>query len=255
MASNSARLSGKVAFITGAGGGVGAATAMLFAQEGASISIVDKDEDRLALVAAEIQSAGGEAVCIHNQADIADLRSVQKAIDRTMDKCGAIHILLNIAGLTKDAISWKMTEEQWDSVIDVNLKGTFNCCKSVMPIMRSQRYGKIVNTSSVSSLGNVGQVNYSAAKAGLIGFTRTLALEAASHGINVNCVAPGFIDTPMTQAMPQDILRSIIEQKVPLRRLGKPEELAKLFLYLASEDSSFMTGQVLFFDGGISVGI
>ncbi|MBI4320258.1 MAG: SDR family oxidoreductase [Chloroflexi bacterium] len=251
--SNGARLSGKVAVITGAAGGIGAATARLFAHEGAKLSILDLDEDRLGGVAAELETVGAKVV--HMVTDVTDSKSVQKLVDVTLDRFGRIDILLNIAGLTRDCMSWKMTDDQWNLCLDVNLRGTFNCCRAVLPIMRSQGYGKIVNTSSVSSLGNIGQVNYAAAKAGVSAMTKTLALEVAKFGINVNCVAPGFIDTMMTQAMRQDVLKRVVEEKVPLGRMGRPEEVGKLYLYLVSDDASFMTGQVVFLDGGISVGI
>ncbi len=247
------KLDGKVAVITGAAGGIGAATARLFAREGAKLSISDMDEIRLAKIAEEIKGIGAEV--IRTKVDVADANSVQAMIDATMHMFGKIDILINNAGIIRDAMSWKMTDDQWDLVVDINLKGTFNCCRAVLPIMRSQNYGKIVNTSSVSSLGNPGQANYSAAKAGISALTKTLALEAARNGININCVAPGFIDTPMTQSMPQEMVQRMIEENVPLRRMGQPEEVARLHLYLVSDDSSFITGQIIFIDGGVSVGI
>lgn len=247
------KLKDKAAIITGAAGGIGAATARLFARQGARLSLSDVDEAGLALVAEEIEGSGVEV--IHMKVDVADACSVQAMVDATANRFGRIDILINNAGLARDAISWKMTDDQWDLVMDVNLKGTFNCCRAVLPIMRKQGYGKIVNTSSISALGNVGQANYAAAKAGVSALTRTLALEAAGNGINVNSVAPGPIDTPLTQSMPPGMLQKMVEESVPLRRLGQPEEIARLHLYLASDDSSFITGQTIFIDGGASVGI
>lgn len=245
------KLTGKIAIITGAAGGIGAATARLLAQEGARLCISDMDDVHLAKVAEEIQGTGADI--IYTKTNVANAESVQAMVDATINKFGRIDILINNAGIIRDTMSWKMTDEQWDLVIDVNLKGTFNCCRAVLPIMRNQNSGKIVNTSSISARGNPGQANYSAAKAGIIALTQTLALEAAKNGININCIAPGFVDTQMTRSMPAGVFQRALE-KVPLRRMGQPEEVAKLHLFLVSDDSSFITGQTIYIDGGISVG-
>ncbi len=243
------KLKDRIAIVTGAASGIGEATAKVFAQEGARLAIWDVNEAGVARVAEEIRGAGGEAIGI--KADIASAEEVQAAVNDTMAKYGRIDVLINNAGLRADAMSWKMTEEQWDSIVDVNMKGTFNCCRAIVPIMRYQRYGKIVNTASAAALGNVGQINYAAAKAGVMAMTRTLALEVARHGINVNCVCPAA-DTGGLRSMPQDKLDRILSG-IPLKRLATPEEVGKLHLFLVSEDSSYMTGQVLFLDGGLTV--
>lgn len=217
------------------------------------MALADLNELSIARVADEIRTEGGHAIPIRT--DVTQPGEVSAMAARALDRFGHLDILINNAGVFRDALSWKMTEEEWDQVLEVNLKGTFLCCRAVIPAQRAQGYGKIVNTSSIGALGNRGQANYSAAKAGIMALTRTLALELASSGINVNCVAPGPIDTPILEGMPQDIIRHMVEERVPLKRMGKPEEVAKLHLFLASDDSSFITGQVIFIDGGVSVGI
>jgi 3-oxoacyl-[acyl-carrier protein] reductase len=247
------KLVDKVAIITGGGSGIGAATARLFAQEGAKVVVADVDEERIHRVAEEVRKGGGEALA--HRADVTSREAVEGMVARTLDRFGRVDILINNAGLFRDAMSWKMGDEEWDLVLEVNLKGTFLCCRAVIPTMRAQNYGKIVNTSSIGALGNPGQANYSAAKAGVIALTKTLALELAPARINVNCVAPGSIDTPLLKGMPQDLLQRMVQERVPLRRMGLPEEVAKLHLFLTSDDAAYITGQVIFIDGGVSVGI
>lgn len=247
------KLSGKVAIITGGGSGIGAATARLFAAEGAKVVMADINQAGIDEVAREIVTNGGDGVAF--SANIARREEVESMVADTLDRFGRVDILINSAGIFRDAMSWKMRDEDWDLVVDVNMKGTFLCCRAVIPTMRAQNYGKIVNTSSIAALGNPGQANYSAAKAGIIALTKTLALELAKADINCNCVAPGSIDTPMLKPMPQDILQGMVQGHVPLRRMGRPEEVARLHLFLASDDAAYITGQVIFIDGGASVGV
>ncbi len=246
------KLKDKVAIVTGAASGIGEATAKLFAQEGAKVVVADVSEAGIKRVAKEIMDEGRESLAV--KVDVSQRQEVENMVAEAIKQFGRIDILINNAGIFRDAMSWKMSDEQWDLVVKVNLTGTFLCSRAVIPYMRAQNQGKIVNTSSISALGNPGQANYSASKAGIIALTKTLALELARGNINVNCVAPGSINTPMTKDMPQDILQKMVEEKVPLRRMGDPGDVAKLHLFLASEDSNYITGQVVFIDGGISVG-
>jgi len=246
------RLKDKVALITGGGSGIGAAVARRFAQEGAKIAIGDVDVEGAEKVAAEIKDAGGEALIC--RADVRKRDEVEAMVDHVLREYGRLDILINNAGVTRDSLCARMSEEDWNFVVDVNLKGTFLCSKAAFRPMRKQRYGKIVNTASVAVRGNIGQVNYSASKAGIIGLTRTLALEFARAGICVNCIAPGFIETPMTEGLPEKVKEEALK-RIPLGRLGRPEEVANLHLFLASPESDYITGQVFFIDGGVSIGI
>ncbi|MCL5045835.1 MAG: SDR family oxidoreductase [Actinobacteria bacterium] len=247
------RLRDKVAIITGAGSGIGEATAMRFVGEGAKLVLADVNVAGLERVAEAVRERGGTVIFL--RVDVSNAADVEAMVKTAVDQLGRIDILINNAGVIRDKLSWKMTEEQWDAVIDVNLKGTFLCCRAVTPTMQAQNYGKIVNTSSISSLGNPGQANYSAAKAGISALTRTLALELARNNINVNCVAPGSIDTPMIRSMPPEVLNSWIENSIPLRRMGQPSAVANVHLFLASSEADYITGQTIFVDGGISVGL
>jgi len=246
------RLENKIAIITGAGGGIGEATAKLFAKEGAKIAVVDVNMEQAERVAGEIKAAGGEAMAM--KIDVSSKSEVEKMAEGVKDKFGRIDVLVNNAGINRDAFAVKMKEEHWDSVIDINLKGTFLCSVAVSGIMGDGGGGRIINTSSIGALGNMGQANYAASKAGVIGLTRTLALEFARSNIQVNCVAPGATKTPMTAGIPAEIAEKLTK-KIPLRRFAEPEEIARAHLFFASEDASYITGQVLFVDGGISVGI
>ena len=246
------RLKDKVALITGGGSGIGAAVARRFAQEGAKIAIGDVDVEGAEKVASEIKDAGGEALIC--KADVRKRDEVEAMVDHVLREYGRLDILINNAGVTRDSLCARMSEEDWNFVVDVNLKGTFLCSKAAFRPMRKQRYGKIVNTASVAVRGNIGQVNYSASKAGIIGLTRTLALEFARAGICVNCIAPGFIETPMTEGLPEKVKEEALK-RIPLGRLGRPEEVANLHLFLASPESDYITGQVFFIDGGVSIGI
>ena len=244
------RLAGKVAMVTGAGGGIGAATAKRLAAEGARVCVIDVMKDGVAATVESIRGAGGEALGV--EGDVSLKREVEGMVERILQQFGRLDILINNAGINRDAMAAKMTEEQWDAVIDVNLKGSFLCAQAAMAPMREQKGGRIVNTASISALGNIGQANYSASKGGIISLTRTLALEGARYGIRVNCVAPGGTETRMVAGIPADILEKLTSQ-VPMQRMAKPEEIAAVHAFLVSDDASFITGQVIYVDGGTSV--
>ncbi len=243
------RLKDKVAIITGGAGGIGLAAVQKFVEEGACVVIADYNEAAGNQVQETFTSR--ELPVSFIKTDTADRNSVEALVGKTIEKYGRIDILVNNAGTTKDAMLSKMTEQQFDDVININLKGVFNCTQCVIPHMISQGSGKIINTSSVSGVyGNVGQTNYAASKAALIGMTKTWAKELGRKGIHVNAVAPGFTLTPMVQKMPEEVLEKM-EAAVSLRRLGKPEDIANAYLFLASDESDYITGHVLHVDGGI----
>ena len=246
------RLEGRVALVTGAGGGIGAATARRFAREGATVVVNDVDLELARPLVTELQKEGARALSI--AADVTARADVEAMVDHVVGEFGRLDVLVNNAGVNRDAMSHKMTEEQWDQVLAVNLKGTFLCAQAVLAGMRERGWGRVINTSSVASLGNIGQANYAASKAGVIGLTRTLALEYAKYGITVNCVAPGPVMTRMLAGVPEAIREKIVA-KVPVGRIARPEEIAAVHAFLASEDAAFITGQVLFVDGGMSVGV
>ena len=241
------RLQGKVAIITGAAKGIGLATAQRFAHEGAIAIITDINPEAVSGAAAQTPNAEGYAM------DVTDRASIQAVIDQVMQKHGRIDILINNAGITQDARLIKMTEAQFDTVIDVNLKGVFNCTQLVVPHMLEACSGAVVNASSVVGIyGNFGQTNYSATKFGVIGFTKTWARELGPKGIRVNAVCPGFIATEMVKAMPENILQDI-ERRSWLGRLGTPAEMANVYLFLASDEASYINGVALEASGGISL--
>ena len=241
------RLKGKVAIITGAAKGIGFATAQRFAQEGAKVIIADINQDVVSGAAAQTSNAEGYVM------DVTDRASIQSVVDQVMQKHGHIDILINNAGITQDARLIRMTEAQFDTVIDVNLKGVFNCTQLVVPHMLEAGSGTVVNASSVVGLyGNFGQTNYSATKFGVIGFTKTWARELGPKGIRVNAVCPGFIATEMVKAMPENILQDI-EKRSWLGRLGTPAEMANVYLFLASDEASYLNGVALEASGGISL--
>ena len=245
------RLENKVAFITGAGSGIGRETALLFGQEGAKVVVADVNEKGGEETAAEIKKNGGDGYFA--KLDVSNRVEIKQVVKDAIEKYGKIDVLINNAGIIQDALVLKMTEEQWDRVINVDLKGVFNCIQAVVEIMINQGNGVIINTSSIVGLnGNVGQVNYAAAKAGLIGMTKTLAKELGKKGIRVNAVAPGFIMTPMTSNVPEKILE-MMREKTPLRRLGEPGDVAHAYLYLASDEAKFVNGAVLCVDGGLII--
>jgi len=245
------RLRDKVAVVTGGASGIGAATAKLFAREGATVAVVDLDSERGVKVCTEIAQGGGLAEFF--QVNVVDRDGVHAMVQAVVDRYGRINILVNNAGITRDALLVNMTQEQWDAVVGVNLTGVFNCTQAVAPLMIQQGGGRIIATSSVVGLyGNVGQTNYVATKAGLIGMIKVWAKELGRKGITANVVAPGFIATEMTTIIPQKIIDMMME-KVPLRRWGKPEDVANAFLFLASEEGSFINGAVLSVDGGMVI--
>jgi 3-oxoacyl-[acyl-carrier protein] reductase len=240
-----------VALITGAGQGIGKETALLFAHEGAKVVVADLNETTGAQTANEITKSGGTGVFI--KANIAKQAEAKSLVEETKKRFGRIDILLNNAGIMRDATLLKMTEESFDQVIEVNLKGTFNCTQAIAPIMIEQGKGKIINVSSIVGLyGNFGQTNYVASKAGIIGMTKVWARELGRKNICVNVVCPGFIETEMLQSVPEKILQ-MMKEKVPLGRFAKPLDVAKVYLFLASDDSDYVNGAVISVDGGVVV--
>ena len=245
------RLENKVAIITGGAGGIGKVTAETFAREGAKVVIWDVNEEAGAATAREIEAAGG--VARFARVNTSDLAVVEAAAQAVQDEFGQIDILINNAGITRDASLLKMTPEQWDQVISVNLTGVFNCTKAVAPFMIERSYGRVISASSVVGLyGNFGQTNYVATKAGLIGMTKTWARELGRKGITANAVAPGFIATEMIETIPEKVIETV-KGKTPLGRFGKPEEIAHAYLFLASDEAAFINGHTLSVDGGISL--
>ncbi|CAG0996139.1 3-oxoacyl-[acyl-carrier protein] reductase [Methanosarcinales archaeon] len=243
------RVKDKVVIITGGGSGIGRETGILFAKEGAKVVIADVNEKRGAETVELIKNAGGEA--FFARLDVSNREQAKQVVKETIAKYGRVDVLINNAGIIQDALVVKMTEEQWDKVININLKGPFNCIQAVVEQMISQGSGVILNISSIVALyGNVGQTNYAATKAGLVGMTKTLAKELGKKGIRVNAVAPGFIYTPMTETMPEKILE-MMKEKTPLKRLGTPADVASTLLFLASDDASFINGAVISVDGGL----
>jgi 3-oxoacyl-[acyl-carrier protein] reductase len=256
------RFDGRVAVITGAARGIGFGTATRFAEEGAAVAIVDLEESAAAEAAAKLaptSSTGDRPRAIGIGADVSDAASVDAAIARVVEELGGIHILVNNAGITRDNLLFKMTEEDWDLVMNVHLKGAFLMTRAAQQHFVAQRYGKILNLSSVSALGNRGQANYSAAKMGVQGFTRTLGIELGPFGINANAIAPGFIATEMTDAtaarvgMPVEEFRAAAAKANPVRRVGYPEDIAAAAAFLCSDEASYITGQTLYVDGGAKV--
>lgn len=243
------RLAGRVALITGAGQGIGRAIALRFAQEGAKVVALDVVPDGINALVSEIKAAGGEALAV--VCDVTQREQVAGAVQAALDAFGQIDILCNNAGITRDARLVKMTEEQFDQVIAVNLKGVFNMTQAVAPHMIERGYGRIITASSVVGLyGNFGQTNYVASKAGVIGMTRVWARELGPKGITANAVAPGFIATDMVKTVPQEVLERFVNM-TPVRRLGQPEDIANAFLFLASDEAAFVNGAVLSVDGGL----
>lgn len=243
------RLKDKVAIITGGGSGIGKETALTFGNEGAHVVIADYNEESGKQTLQEVLSNGGKGMFI--KVDVSDYVSVTNMVKEVIASYDRIDILINNAGITQDSLLAKMSVESWQKVININLSGVFHCTQAVVSKMLEQGSGKIINTSSVSGVyGNVGQTNYAAAKAGVVGMTKSWAKELGPKGINVNAVAPGFIETSMIETVPEKIIERI-KQQVPLKRLGKPKDIARAYLYLASEDGDYINGTVLHVDGGI----
>jgi 3-oxoacyl-[acyl-carrier protein] reductase len=243
-------LKGRVAVITGASRGIGRAIAELLAQRGADVVCGDRLAEQAKVTAADIAEATGRRTsgCL---VDVADSQSAQGFINCALEDFGKIDILVNNAGITRDNLIMRIDEADWDAVIDVNLKGAFNCCKAIVRPMMKQRYGRIVNITSVVGLsGNAGQVNYASSKAGLIGLTKSLARELGSRNITVNAVAPGYITTALTDVLSEEIKEAAIKS-TPLGRIGIPEDIAHAVAFLVSDDAAFITGQILSVDGGM----
>lgn len=239
----------KTAIVTGASRGIGKAIAVALAREGATVVINDLSQEAAEAAAAEIRANNGRAIAV--AADVADSAQVETMVTRVMEECGRIDILVNNAGITRDTLLLRMKEEDWDAVLNVNLKGVFNCTKAVSRFMIKQRSGVIVNIASVVAvMGNIGQANYAAAKAGILGFTKAVARELASRGIRVNAVAPGYIQTDMTEKIPEEIKAKLIES-IPLGFIGQPEDVAEAVLFLVSPAARYITGQTLHVNGGM----
>ena len=250
----SGRFEGRTAWVTGGGRGIGAATATRFAADGAKVVISDLDLKPAEAVAAQIRSQRGTALAL--ACDVTDRRAVEALVERALKEYASLDILVTCAGILRDNLVYKMTDDDWDLVIDTHLKGTFLCAQAAQRAMVQARQGKMVFLSSNSALGNRGQVNYSAAKAGIQGMARTLAIELGPFNINVNAVAPGFIETRMTQAVAErtgvdyEDLKKAAAERTPLRRIGRPSDIAGVISFLCSDDASFVTGQTVYATGG-----
>jgi len=246
-------LKGKTALVTGGTAGIGKAIAMLFTQHGADVAILGTNEERAKAVLQELESlkVAPEQRFRSFLTDISKSKEVEITVNALLGEWGKIDILVNNAGITRDNLLMRMSEEDWDLVIDVNLKSVYNTCRVLARPMMKARYGKIINITSVIGLtGNAGQVNYAAAKSGMIGFTKSLAKEVASRNICVNCVAPGYIQTQMTEVLPEQVKEAVLS-KIPLAKIGQPSDIAHAVLFLASDQANYITGQTLTVDGGM----
>ena len=242
-------LDGKIAMVTGASRGIGRAISEEMADQGADLVLLDLDADWLKDTAAAVEGRGCRAVCL--SVDVGDADAVNEAVKQATESCEHIDVLVNNAGITKDTLLVRMSEDDWDSVIRVNLKGTFLFTRAVSKLMMKQRSGAIVNVASIIGLiGNAGQCNYAASKAGVIALTKSAAKELAGRNVRVNAVAPGFIQTKMTDELPEDVKEKMLSA-IPMKRFGQPEDVARVIVFLASEASSYMTGQVLTISGGM----
>jgi 3-oxoacyl-[acyl-carrier protein] reductase len=252
------RFDGRVAIVTGAARGIGFATAQRFAEEGAKVAILDLDEGQAAEAATKLGSAdsGGH---LGVGCNVGDSASVEAAVTRVVEELGGLHILVNNAGVTRDNLLFKMSDDDWDTVMNVHLRGAFLMSRAAQKVFVPQKYGKIVNLSSVSALGNRGQANYAAAKMGIQGFTRTLGIELGPYGVNVNAIAPGFIATDMTDAtaarvgMSVEDFRAAAADGNPVKRVGTPADIAAVAAFFCSDEASYVTGQVLYVDGGATL--
>lgn len=246
------KLTGKTALVTGGSRGIGRAIALALAIEGANVIInYTSNEESAAKVVEEIESLNVKAVAV--KANVSNVEEINKMMDKIEETFGGVDILVNNAGVTRDNLFIRMKEEDWDQVMDINLKGVFLCSKAVVRKMIKQKYGRIINLSSVVGVvGNPGQANYCASKAGVIGFTKSLAKEIAVKNITVNAIAPGFIETDMTKVLPENVKESMLEV-IPMKKYGKPEDIANLVVFLSSEDANYITGQVINVDGGMAM--
>jgi 3-oxoacyl-[acyl-carrier protein] reductase len=245
------RLAGKVSIITGAGQGIGRATALKFAAEGAKVAVCDINLESVNETMQAVEADGGDAAAF--RVDVTDKESITRMVDGVMAKWGRIDTLVNNAGIVEDAQFKKMTDEQFERVIDVNLKGVYNCTKAVVDIMLEQNSGVILNASSIVGLyGNFGQTNYAATKFGVIGMMKTWARELGRKGIRANAICPGFIETPILATIPDKVIK-MMEEKVPMGRLGKPEEIANAYAWLASDEASYINGAVIEVSGGCTI--
>ena len=251
------RLDGQVALVTGAARGIGAATATRLAADGAAVALADLDEAQAQATAQQIDPSGERVLALG--CNVAESAQVQQMVDRTLERFGRLDILVNNAGITRDNLLFKMGEDDWEAVINVHLRGAFLCARAAQKSMVEQKHGRIISLSSVSALGNRGQVNYSAAKAGIQGLTRTLAIELGPFGVNVNAIAPGFIATDMTDAtaarvgMDVESFRAAAADRNPVKRVGFPEDIAAAAAFLCSDEASYITGQTLYVDGGAKI--
>lgn len=245
------KLDGRVAVVTGAGGGIGSAISRRFAEDGGSLVCTDMNFESAEVTAKGIREDGGTAIAV--QHDVTRRDSWETVVARTHEEFGSLDIVVNNAGFVRDRSLLKMTDDEWQAVIDVHLRGCFLGCQHGVASMKERGWGRIVNISSTAAFGWFGQTNYSAAKAGVIGITKTVALEGARYGVNVNAIAPGSVDTPMLRSVPADLLQGF-EQEIPLKRFADPSEMAAVAAFLASDDASYVTGQVIIADGGSGLG-
>jgi len=244
----------RTAIVTGAARGIGAAVAKRLAADGFNVGVLDLDEAACKQTVADIEGAGGRALAVG--VDVSDEQSVQHAVDRVASDLGAPTVLINNAGITRDNLLFKMSVDDWDAVMNVHLRGSFLMTRAAQKYMTEAKYGRVVNLSSVSALGNRGQVNYSSAKAGLQGFTKTLAIELGKFGVTANAIAPGFIETEMTAAtaervgMPFDDFKKAAAEQIPVQRVGQPADIAATTSFLVSEEAGFVSGQIIYVAGG-----
>lgn len=242
-------LKDKVAVVTGASQGIGRDTALALAEAGAKVAVATRNEEKLAALVNDIAAAGGEAFAV--KIDVADFEQVKAGFKQIVEKFGRLDILVNNAAVTRDGLAMRMKKDDWDAVLQTNLTGAHLCIQQVLPVMMKARAGRIINISSVvAQSGNAGQANYVAAKAGLIGLTKAIAIEIASRNITVNAVAPGFIETPMTDVLPDNV-KEVLKTRIPLGRMGSPRDVAAAIVFLASDEAGYITGHVLNVNGGM----